>query len=39
MASSRYVKDGINDFVVHGRLDAVNPAEEGTRPRRGITWS
>ncbi len=31
MASGRYVKDGINDFVVHGRLDAVNPAEEGTK--------
>jgi hypothetical protein len=27
----RYVKDGINDFVVHGRVDAVNPAEEGTK--------
>ena len=31
MASGRYVKDGINDFVVHGRLDAVNPADEGTK--------
>ena len=31
MASGRYAKDGINDFVVNGRLDAVNPAEEGTK--------
>jgi hypothetical protein len=27
----RYVKDGINDFVVHGRSGAVNPAQEGTK--------
>jgi hypothetical protein len=27
----RYPKDGINDFVVDGRLDAVNPALEGTK--------
>ena len=26
-----YVKDGINDFVVHGRRDAVNPAHTGTK--------
>ena len=26
-----YVKDGINDFVVHGKLDAVNPAQVGTK--------
>ncbi len=26
-----YVKDGINDFVVHGRTDAVNPAQTGTK--------
>ncbi len=26
-----YVKDGINDRVVAGRLDAVNPARTGTR--------
>jgi len=26
-----YVKDGINDFVVHGRQNAVNPAGEGTK--------
>ncbi len=24
-----YVKDGINNYIVHGRQDAVNPAEEG----------
>src|SRR5690242_8329672 len=28
---SPFVKDGINDFVVHGRSDAVNPAETGTK--------
>ena len=26
-----YVKDGINDAVVHGRADAVNPAGAGTK--------
>jgi Glycosyl hydrolase family 63 C-terminal domain len=26
-----YVKDGINDYVVQGRLDAVNPARCGTK--------
>jgi len=26
-----YVKDGINDFVVDGKLDAVNPAQVGTK--------
>jgi hypothetical protein len=26
-----YVKDGINDYVVHGRKDAVNPAATGTK--------
>jgi Mannosylglycerate hydrolase MGH1-like glycoside hydrolase domain len=26
-----YVKDGINDYVVHGRHDAVNPAHVGTK--------
>jgi hypothetical protein len=26
-----YCKDGVNDFVVNGRTDAVNPAEEGTK--------
>ncbi|HWS13079.1 MAG TPA: hypothetical protein VN279_09790 [Rhodocyclaceae bacterium] len=29
--ASPYVKDGINDFVVHGRTDAVNPAMAGTK--------
>ena len=28
---SRYVKDGINDYVVHGSRDAVNPAGTGTK--------
>jgi hypothetical protein len=26
-----YVKDGIDDYVVHGRREAVNPAREGTK--------
>jgi hypothetical protein len=26
-----FVKDGINDYVVHGRQDAVNPAGVGTK--------
>ncbi len=26
-----YVKDGINDYVVHGRHDAVNPSGTGTK--------
>ncbi len=29
--ASPYVKDGINDYVVHGRRDAVNPALVGTK--------
>jgi len=29
--ASPYVKDCINDFVVHGRRDAINPAENGTK--------
>jgi hypothetical protein len=26
-----YLKDGINDFVVHGRREAVNPGRRGTK--------
>jgi hypothetical protein len=26
-----FVKDGINDFIVHGRTDAVNPQKTGTK--------
>jgi hypothetical protein len=29
--ASPYVKDAINDYVVHGRLDAVNPERNGTK--------
>ena len=29
--ATQYVKDGINDFVVDGRVDAVNPALTGTK--------
>jgi Glycosyl hydrolase family 63 C-terminal domain len=28
---SKHVKDGINDFVVHGNQDAVNPEKQGTK--------
>ena len=28
---TRYVKDGINDYVVQGRYDAVNPEQSGTK--------
>src|SRR6185369_10324651 len=26
-----YVKDGINDYIVHGRQNAVNPEQRGTK--------
>jgi hypothetical protein len=26
-----YVKDGVNDYIVHGRIDAVNPERCGTK--------
>jgi len=29
--ASPWVKDGINNFVVHGEATAVNPAQEGTK--------
>ena len=29
--ASPYVKDGINNYVVHGDAPAVNPAQEGTK--------
>ena len=29
-----YVKDGINDYVVHGGKDAVNPEQLAPKPRR-----
>jgi hypothetical protein len=28
---ARYVKDGINDYIVNGDKEAVNPAQEGTK--------
>jgi hypothetical protein len=28
---SKYVKDGINDYIVHGASDAVNPEQTGTK--------
>ena len=35
--ASPYVKDGINEFVVHGAADAVNPAADGDQGRGRIT--
>ena len=32
--ASQYVKDGINAFVVDGRVDTVNPEQFGTQGRR-----
>ncbi len=32
--ASPFVKDGINEYIVHGTNQAVNPAEVGTRPQR-----
>ena len=29
--ASRYVKDGINDYIIHGRKEAVNPDRIGTK--------
>jgi len=29
--ASPYVKDGINNYLLHGQLDAVNPAQTGTK--------
>ncbi|MCI0403851.1 MAG: glucosidase, partial [Acidobacteria bacterium] len=29
--ASPYVKDGINDYIVHGQTDAVNPVPTGTK--------
>ena len=29
--SGPYLKDGINDYVVHGRIEAVNPERFGTK--------
>ncbi len=29
--TSPYVKDGINDYVIHGKHDAVNPEQKGTK--------
>ena len=29
--ASPYVKDGINNYVVNGNLDAINPTESGTK--------
>jgi hypothetical protein len=30
-----YLKDGINDYVVQGRQDAVNPEQRGTSKGMG----
>ena len=28
---SRYVKDGVNDYVIQGNIEAVNPEKQGTK--------
>ena len=37
--SSPYVKDGINDYVVHGARDAVNPEQTGTKAAANYSLS
>ena len=37
--TSPYVKDGINDYVVNGATDAVNPARTGTKASARYTLS
>ncbi len=34
-----FVKDGIHDYIVHGRHDAVNPAKKGTKAAAHFTLS
>jgi len=31
LSRTRYVKDGIDNYIVHGRRDAVNPEKTGTK--------
>ncbi len=38
-SASPYVKDGINNFVVHGAQGAVNPAQAGTKAAAHYTLS
>jgi len=33
-----YTKDGIGEFVLHGRTDAVNPAFKGTKTSAHYVW-
>lgn len=35
----RFVKDGINDYIVHGRMDAVNPDRVGTKASAHYAFS
>jgi mannosylglycerate hydrolase MGH1-like protein/glycosyl hydrolase family 63 len=34
----RFVKDGINDYVVAGKTEAVNPEQSGTKASAHYTW-
>lgn len=36
--ASGWWKDGINDAVVNGRTDAVNPAKHGTKAAARVAW-
>ena len=37
--STPYVKDGINNYLVHGRRDAVNPEKRGTKAAAHYTMT
>src|SRR5262245_34892159 len=37
-AGPAFVKDGINDYVVAGRTEAVNPEQSGTKASAHYTW-
>ncbi len=34
-----YVKDGIDEYLVHGRREAVNPAQKGTKASAHYHWT
>ncbi len=37
-SASPYVKDGIGEYLVHGKLDAVDPAGHGTKMAAHYEW-
>ena len=34
-----YVKDAFHEFLIHGRADAVNPAQLGTKAAALTNWT